>query len=86
MYSGIDYMYVPYDVCLSCKRVHCDETDWVIFTGAQLTQRGKDWWDLLRQELGSDRLKEMTWEEFKERFMKRFCPRTATDRIHEELL
>ena len=64
----------------------CDEADRVMFAGAQLRERGKDWWDLLREEIGLDGLKALTWDAFKERFMKRFCPQAAINRIHEEFL
>ncbi|KAD4178196.1 hypothetical protein E3N88_26787 [Mikania micrantha] len=65
---------------------HCDSSDEVIFAGNQLRERGKDWWELLRKEKGRDGMKDLTWAEFKELFLKRFCPQAAIDRITEEFL
>ncbi|KAD4889132.1 hypothetical protein E3N88_21205 [Mikania micrantha] len=65
---------------------HCDPEDEVIFSGNQLRERAKDWWELLRKERGRDGVKSLTWAEFKELFLKRFCPQAAIDRITEEFL
>lgn len=65
---------------------HCDPSDEVIYAGNQLRLRGKDWWELLRKEKGRDGIKSMTWKEFKELFLKRFCPQAAVNRIQEEFL
>ena len=64
----------------------CDPDDEVMFAGNQLRERGKDWWELLRKEKGRDGIKNLTWEEFKGLFMKRFCPQAAINRIAEEFL
>ncbi|KAD2804639.1 hypothetical protein E3N88_38016 [Mikania micrantha] len=65
---------------------HCDATDEVVFAGNQLRERAKDWWELLRKEKGREGVKSLTWAEFKELFLKRFCPQAAIDRITEEFL
>ncbi|KAD3641749.1 hypothetical protein E3N88_30973 [Mikania micrantha] len=65
---------------------HCDATDEVVFAGNQLRERAKDWWELLRKEKGREGVKGLTWAEFKELFLKRFCPQAAIDRITEEFL
>jgi len=62
----------------------CDPADRVIFAGSQLKQRGKDWWDLLREELGLEGLRALSWEEFKEQFSKWFSSQAAISRIYEK--
>ncbi|KAD7476992.1 hypothetical protein E3N88_00128 [Mikania micrantha] len=65
---------------------HCDPADEVMFAGNQLKDRAKDWWELLRKEKGRDGMKGLTWAQFKELFLKRFCPQAAIDCIAEEFL
>ncbi|KAD3067187.1 hypothetical protein E3N88_35067 [Mikania micrantha] len=57
-----------------------------MFAGNLLKDRAKDWWELLRKERGKDGIKGLTWAQFKELFLKRFCPQAAIDRIAEEFL
>ncbi|KAD3337002.1 hypothetical protein E3N88_32522 [Mikania micrantha] len=65
---------------------HCDSSDQVMFAGNQLKDRAKDWWELLRKERGAQGMKGLNWTQFKELFLKRFCPQAAIDRITEEFL
>ncbi|XP_021999691.1 uncharacterized protein LOC110897162 [Helianthus annuus] len=68
------------------KRSRCDEEDRVMFATGQLTFQAKDWWDAYSKEIGEDKLQTMTWQEFKEPFMKYHCPQSAIDKIQEDFL
>ncbi|XP_022031591.1 uncharacterized protein LOC110932572 [Helianthus annuus] len=67
-------------------RSHCDEEDQVMFAMGQLLLQAKDWWDAYCKEIGEDKLQTMTWQEFKEPFLKYHCPQSAVDRIQEDFL
>ncbi|XP_021984995.1 uncharacterized protein LOC110880863 [Helianthus annuus] len=67
-------------------RSRCDKEDQVMFATGQLTHQAKDWWDAHSKEIGEDRLQIMTWQEFKEPFMRYHCPQTAIDKIQEDFL
>ncbi|KAI3776719.1 hypothetical protein L1987_46507 [Smallanthus sonchifolius] len=68
------------DTCL------CSKGDEVIFATNQLKERANDWWGIVKREKGRYKIKEMKREEFKDIFLKRYCPRAAIDRITEEFL
>ncbi|KAD6455172.1 hypothetical protein E3N88_09878 [Mikania micrantha] len=74
------------DIESTFETCHCDPADEVMFAGNQLKDRAKDRWELLRKEKGRDGIKGLTWAQFKELFLKRFCPQAAIDRITEEFL
>ncbi|XP_022027911.1 uncharacterized protein LOC110929097 [Helianthus annuus] len=67
-------------------RSRCDKEDQVMFATGQLTLQAKDWWDAHSKEIGEDRLQMMTWQEFKESFMRYHCPQSAIDKIQEDFL
>src|ERR1044071_7207049 len=67
-------------------RSHCEGEDEVMFATGQLRLRAKDWWDSYSKEVGQERVRTMTWAEFKEPFLKHHYPQTAIDRIQEEFL
>ncbi|XP_021993994.1 uncharacterized protein LOC110890675 [Helianthus annuus] len=67
-------------------RSRCDKEDQVMFATGQLTLQAKDWWDAHSKEIGEDRLQMMTWQEFKEPFMRYHCPQSAIDKIQEDFL
>ncbi|XP_022027942.1 uncharacterized protein LOC110929126 [Helianthus annuus] len=67
-------------------RSRCDKEDQVMFATGQLTLQAKDWWDAHSKETGEDRLQMMTWQEFKEPFMRYNCPQSAIDKIQEDFL
>ncbi|MFS8025300.1 putative retrotransposon gag domain-containing protein [Helianthus anomalus] len=67
-------------------RSWCDKEDQVMFATGQLTLQAKDWWDAHSKEIGEDRLQTMTWQEFKEPFMRYHCPQSAIDKIQEDFL
>ncbi|KAK1432277.1 hypothetical protein QVD17_09172 [Tagetes erecta] len=67
-------------------RSHCDPDDKVMFATGQFRLRAKDWWDSFTKELGDDKVKVLTWNEFKEPFLKHHCPQSAIDRIQEDFL
>ncbi|KAJ0932532.1 putative nucleotidyltransferase, Ribonuclease H [Helianthus annuus] len=67
-------------------RSRCDNEDKVMFATGQLTFQAKDWWDAHSKEIGEERLQTMTWQEFKDPFMKYHCPQSAIDKIQEDFL
>ncbi|XP_021975089.1 uncharacterized protein LOC110870197 [Helianthus annuus] len=67
-------------------RSQCNKEDQVNFATGQLTLQAKDWWDAHSKEIGEDRLQKMTWQEFKEPFMRYHCPQSAIDKIQEDFL
>ncbi|KAL8251077.1 hypothetical protein R6Q59_034770 [Mikania micrantha] len=54
-----------------------------MFASSQQKDKAKDSWKLLRKEKGAQDMKGMNWTQFKELFLKHFCPH---DRITEEFL
>ncbi|XP_022042039.1 uncharacterized protein LOC110944700 [Helianthus annuus] len=67
-------------------RSRCDKEDQVMFATGQLTFQAKDWWDAYSKEVGEDKLQMMTWQEFKEPFMRYHCPQSAINKIQEDFL
>ncbi|XP_022041204.1 uncharacterized protein LOC110943778 [Helianthus annuus] len=67
-------------------RSRCEKEDQVMFATGQLQQQAKDWWDTQCKELGEEKLQTLTWQEFKESFLKYHCLHSAIDRIQEEFL
>ncbi|XP_022006996.1 uncharacterized protein LOC110905856 [Helianthus annuus] len=67
-------------------RSHCDKEDQVMFATGQLTRRAKDWWDSYSKEIRENRVQTLTWQEFKQPFVKYHCPQSAVDRIQEDFL
>ncbi|XP_022040068.1 uncharacterized protein LOC110942600 [Helianthus annuus] len=65
---------------------HCDKEDQVMFATGQLLRRAKDWWDTYSKEIDEDRVQTLTWQEFKQPFIKYHCPQSAVDRIQEDFL
>ncbi|XP_022032977.1 uncharacterized protein LOC110934092 [Helianthus annuus] len=45
-----------------------------------------DWWDAHSKELGDDKVQTLTWQEFKEPFLKYHSPQSALDKIQEDFL
>ncbi|XP_022041465.1 uncharacterized protein LOC110944051 [Helianthus annuus] len=67
-------------------RSRCEKEDQVMFATGQLQQQAKDWWDTQCKELGEVRLQTLTWQEFRELFLKHHFPQSAVDRIQDEFL
>ncbi|XP_035834327.1 uncharacterized protein LOC118482773 [Helianthus annuus] len=67
-------------------RSHCDKEDQVMFATGQLLRRAKDWWDSYSKEIGEDRVQTLTWQEFKQPFIKYHCPQSPVNRIQEDFL
>ncbi|XP_021986435.1 uncharacterized protein LOC110882814 [Helianthus annuus] len=67
-------------------RSRYDKVDQVMFATGQLTFQAKDWWDAYSKEVGEDKLQDMTWQEFKEPFMRYHCPQSTIDKIQEDFL
>ncbi|KAJ0532873.1 hypothetical protein HanIR_Chr09g0401861 [Helianthus annuus] len=65
---------------------HYEKEDQVMFATWQLQRQAKDLWDAYTKEIGEDKLQTLTWQEFKEPFMKYHCPQSAVDRIQEDFL
>ncbi|XP_022024069.1 uncharacterized protein LOC110924360 [Helianthus annuus] len=67
-------------------RSHCEKEDQVMFATGLLQFQAKDWWDAYSKETGEDKVQVLTWQEFKEPFLKYHCPQSAIDRIQEDFL
>ncbi|XP_022014849.1 uncharacterized protein LOC110914360 [Helianthus annuus] len=57
-----------------------------MFATGLLRFKAKDWWDAYSKEIGEDKVQVLTWQEFKEPFLKYHCPQSAIDRIQEDFL
>ncbi|KAM0035952.1 putative transcription factor interactor and regulator CCHC(Zn) family [Helianthus debilis subsp. tardiflorus] len=60
--------------------------DPVMFATGLLQLQAKDWWDAYSKELGDDKVQTLTWQEFKEPFLKYHSPQSAIDKIQEDFL
>ncbi|XP_022036782.1 uncharacterized protein LOC110939531 [Helianthus annuus] len=67
-------------------RSHCEKEDQVMVATGLLQLRAKDWWDAYSKEIGEDKVQVLTWQEFKEPFLKYHCPQSAIDKIREDFL
>ncbi|XP_022026765.1 uncharacterized protein LOC110927373 [Helianthus annuus] len=67
-------------------RSHCEKEDQVMFATGLLQLQAKDWWDAFCKEIGEEKIQALTWQEFKEPFVKYHCPQSAIDRIQEDFL
>ncbi|XP_022014486.1 uncharacterized protein LOC110913984 [Helianthus annuus] len=67
-------------------RSHCEKEDQVMFAIGLLQLRAKDWWDVYSKEIGEEKVQVLTWQEFKEPFLKYHCPQSAIDKIQEDFL
>ncbi|XP_022031790.1 uncharacterized protein LOC110932842 [Helianthus annuus] len=67
-------------------RSRCEVEDQVMFATGLLQLQAKDWWDVHSKELGDDKVQTLTWQEFKEPFLKYHSPQSALDKIQEDFL
>ncbi|XP_035841510.1 uncharacterized protein LOC110876781 [Helianthus annuus] len=67
-------------------RSHCENEDQVMFATGLLQLQAKDWWDVYSKEIGEEKVQVLTWQEFKEPFLKYHCPQSAIDKIQEDFL
>ncbi|XP_021985575.1 uncharacterized protein LOC110881701 [Helianthus annuus] len=67
-------------------RSRCEVEDQVMFATGLLQLQAKDWWDAHSKELGDDKVQTLTWQEFKEPFLKYHIPQSALDKIQEDFL
>ncbi|XP_022015093.1 uncharacterized protein LOC110914614 [Helianthus annuus] len=67
-------------------RSRCEVEDQVMFATGLLQLQAKDWWDAYSKELGDDKVQSLTWQEFKELFLKYYSPQSAIDKIQEDFL
>ncbi|KAJ0586988.1 putative retrotransposon gag domain-containing protein [Helianthus annuus] len=67
-------------------RSHCEKEYQVMFATGLFQLQDKDWWDAYCKEIGEDRVQALTWQEFKEPFLKYHCLQSAIDRIQEDFL
>ncbi|KAM0023419.1 hypothetical protein Hdeb2414_s0023g00639261 [Helianthus debilis subsp. tardiflorus] len=67
-------------------RSRCENEDQVMFATGLLQLQAKNWWDAYCKELGEDKIQALTWQEFKEPFLKYHCPQSVIDRIQEDFL
>ncbi|XP_022032213.1 uncharacterized protein LOC110933291 [Helianthus annuus] len=67
-------------------RSRCEVEDQVMFATGLLQLQAKDWWDAHSKELGDDNVQTLSWQEFKEPFLKYHSPQFALDKIEEDFL
>ncbi|XP_022040399.1 uncharacterized protein LOC110942946 [Helianthus annuus] len=67
-------------------RSRCEVEDQVMFATGLLQLQAKDWWDAHSKELGDDKVQTLTWQEFREPFLKYHSPQSALDKIQEDFL
>ncbi|KAJ0450598.1 putative retrotransposon gag domain-containing protein [Helianthus annuus] len=67
-------------------RSRCEAEDQVMFATGLLQLQAKDWWDAYSKELGDDQVQSLTWQEFKESFLKYHSPQSAINKIQEDFL
>ncbi|XP_021985645.1 uncharacterized protein LOC110881803 [Helianthus annuus] len=66
-------------------RSRCEVEDQVMFVTGLLQLQAKDWWDAHSKDLGDDKVM-LTWQEFKEPFLKYHSPQSTLDKIQEDFL
>lgn len=55
--------------------------------GASLLRGGaKSWWDSLIKTRGEEKISQMTWDELKEIFLKRFSPESEVSKLSEDFM
>ncbi|KAI3763911.1 hypothetical protein L2E82_13911 [Cichorium intybus] len=64
----------------------CADEDQVIYAARMLKGEALYWWQMEKVTRGADQARRMTWDEFKDIFMKKFCPRTSIKQLEEEFL
>ncbi|KAK1427604.1 hypothetical protein QVD17_16293 [Tagetes erecta] len=64
----------------------CSEDDKVLYATNSLKDNAMEWWNNQIQRKGRTTAYEMSWEEFSEAMLKRFCPRNEKEQIERKFL
>ena len=67
-----------YDAC------ECLENQRIKYATRLLKEEALDWWDLIRVSLTPENLARLSWTEFKEKLMEKYCGQRALDKIEDE--
>ena len=68
------------------ETMDCNEIEKRRLAVFQLTYTTADWWDAERATIGEDAAKEMTWIEFRERFLEKYFPETEKYQREKEFI
>ena len=68
------------------ETMDCNEIEKRRLAVFQLTYAAADWWDAERAIIGEDAAKEMTWTEFRERFLEKYFPETENHQREKEFI
>ncbi|GJZ95639.1 reverse transcriptase domain-containing protein [Tanacetum coccineum] len=63
---------------------NCTEDCKVKFTTGTLTKEAFLWWNSFAQPIGIEEAYKITWSEFKQLLIKKYCPRTEIKKIEDE--
>ncbi|GJZ48091.1 reverse transcriptase domain-containing protein, partial [Tanacetum coccineum] len=65
-------------------RSNCIEDCKVKFATGTLTEEALSWWNLFAQPIGIEEAYKITWYEFKELLIKKYCPQTKVKKMEDE--
>ncbi|GKF15221.1 reverse transcriptase domain-containing protein [Tanacetum coccineum] len=66
------------------SRSNCTEDCKVKFATVTLTEEALYWWSSFAQPIGIEEAYKVTWSEFKNLLIKKYCPRTEVKKMEEE--
>ncbi|GJX03756.1 putative reverse transcriptase domain-containing protein [Tanacetum coccineum] len=66
------------------SRSNCTEDCKVKFTTSTLTEEALSWWNSFAQPIGIKEAYKITWSEFKQLLIKKYCPRTEVKKMEDE--
>ena len=61
----------------------CLENRRIKYATRLLKDEALDWWDLIRSSLALENLALLSWTEFKEKLMEKYCGQRALDKIED---
>ena len=68
------------------KTMDCNEIEKRRLAIFQLTYAAANWWDAEKATVREDAAKEMTWTEFRERFLEKYFPETEKQQREKEFI
>ncbi|GJR12901.1 reverse transcriptase domain-containing protein [Tanacetum coccineum] len=63
---------------------NCTEDRNVKFASGTLTEEALSWWNSFAQPIGIEEAYKITWSEFKNLLIKKYCPRTEVKKMEDE--
>ncbi|GKD40457.1 reverse transcriptase domain-containing protein, partial [Tanacetum coccineum] len=66
------------------SRSNCTEDYKVKFATGTLTEEALSWWNSFAQPIGIEEAYKLTWSEFKNLLIKKYCPRTEIKKMEDE--